>query len=62
MKKLIYSILINRNKFNKNIKCSMLGVKKKFDALSRDKKLIFELFKEELCDSREIFYKNILKK
>ena len=22
----------------------------------------FELFKEELCDSREIFYKNILKK
>lgn len=40
----------------------MLGVKKKFDALSRDKKLIFELFKEELCDSREIFYKNILKK
>lgn len=40
----------------------MLGVKKKFDTLSRDKKLIFELFKEELSISHQIFYKNILKK
>lgn len=40
----------------------MLGIKKKFVGLNRDRKLIFQILKEELSNSHKIFYKNILKK